>query len=395
MAGIHRFYRESATLSPFGQVEEAIARYTSAHPSQKLFRMGIGELSQPICPAAVNAMKQAAIELSKAETFRGYQPECGAGFLRRAIASHYQARSIPLSSNEVFVTSGATEGLSGLSDLFAADCRVQIVEPTYPAYALLNRLQGREIFRMACLPDGRLPLPDRSCRADLIFLCSPNNPTGAAADHTTLKAWVDYANEQEAVILFDAAYEAFVTDPTLPRSILEIEGARSCAIEIGSLSKTASFTGVRLGYVLIPHQLKRDGIALADRFREHCAIRTNGVSYIVQRGGEAVFTPDGQAQIRRALDIYRRNASLWKQTLSSLSLPYGGGTHLPFLFFRCPNGMSGWELFDRLLSEKQVVGMPGEVFGPFGKGCFRLSALSSPADTAEAAQRFFEAINKL
>jgi len=350
--------------------------------------MGIGDVSQPLCPAVIAAMHAAVEDQASQETFRGYLPECGAPFLREAIAKHYESRGFALTPEEVFVSSGASDELGHILDLFDPASPALIPEPAYPAYADASVLAGRRIVFLPTSPEeGFLPSPDRAAEGDLLYLCSPNNPTGAVLDRARLKAWVDWANARGAVILFDAAYEAFIEDENLPHSIFEIEGARTCAIEICSLSKTAGFTGTRLGYTVIPRELRRGDMDLNAMWVRNRTTKSNGVSYILQRGGEAVFTPEGQAQVHETLRIYKDNAAVMASSLDRLGIRYTGGKNAPYLWLACPRGYSSWEFFDLLLHQIQVVGTPGEGFGASGEGWFRFSAFGSPADTREAMAR--------
>ena len=350
--------------------------------------MGIGDVSQPLCPAVIEALHAAVEDQSRPETFQGYQPECGAPFLRETIAAHYASRGITLDTDEVFVSSGASDELGDILDLFDRDCAALVIEPAYPAYVGANIMAGRRIVHLASgVENGFLPAPDPSLDADLIYLCSPNNPTGAVFSRMQLQAWVDFANARGAVILFDAAYEAFIEDEILPHSIYELPGARTCAIEICSLSKTAGFTGTRLGYTVIPKDLERRGMNLNAMWVSNRTTKTNGVSYLLQKGGAAVFTPEGQRQIHETINIYKNNAKVLTEALDELGIWYTGGKNAPYIWMKCPNGMGSWEFFDLLLHEIQVVGTPGEGFGACGEGFFRFSTFGSPADTVEAANR--------
>ena len=354
-------------------------------------------MSLPLCPAVIEALHAAADDQSKKETFRGYMPECGAPFLRRAIRDHYAARGIALGEDEVFVSSGASDELGDILDLFDRSCAALVIEPAYPAYVDANIMAGRTILRLSANEEnGFLPAPpkDGNCAADLVYLCSPNNPTGAVFSKSQLKEWVDWANERGAVILFDAAYEAFITDPALPHSIFEIEGARTCSVEICSLSKTAGFTGTRLGYTVIPKALERGGMNLNAMWVRNRTTKTNGVSYILQRGGSAVFTEEGQRQIHENIRFYKENAAILMRALDSLGIWYCGGKNAPYIWMKCPDGMGSWEFFDLLLTKIQVVGTPGEGFGSCGEGFFRFSTFGSREDTLEAARRIVELLKK-
>ena len=384
-------YAELKDSYLFARIAEKTAKYCEDHPGAHLLRMGIGDVSQPLCPAVIAALHEAVEDQAHKERFHGYLPECGAPFLRQAIAAYYGKRGVTIAADEVFVSSGASDELGHILDLFDPGAAALIPEPAYPAYVDANAMSGRRILH---LPTGRaqgfLPEPEAVPGAELIYLCSPNNPTGAVLDRERLTAWVDIANRTGAVILFDAAYEAFIADDGLPHSIFEIEGARTCAIEICSLSKTAGFTGTRLGYTIIPKELERQGMHLNAMWVRNRTTKSNGVSYILQKGGAAVFTDEGQRQIRETLRIYKENARVMGQALSRLGIWYTGGKNAPYIWMACPKGYGSWEFFDLLLREIQVVGTPGEGFGKCGEGYFRFSAFGDPADTAEAMRRMEE-----
>ena len=374
----------------FFHIARKTGAYLEEHPDQHLYRMGIGDVSLPLADAVIAALHKGVEDQSVPERFHGYMPECGAPFLREAIARHYQKRGVSLSTDEVFVSSGASDELGDLLDLFDRKNRALIMEPAYPAYVDANVMAGREIVHLPSGPENHfLPLPQEGLDADLIYLCSPNNPTGAAYDREGLARWVDFANARGAVILFDAAYEAFIEED-LPHSIFEIPGAATCAIEICSLSKTAGFTGTRLGYTVIPKALERCGLNLNAMWVRNRTTKTNGVSYILQRGGEAVFTEEGQRQIQANIRIYKENARVLMAALDEAHIRYWGGKNAPYIWMECPNGMGSWEFFDWLLREIQVVGTPGEGFGACGEGFFRFSTFGSPADTREAAKRLVQ-----
>ena len=383
-------YAELKESYLFAGIAKKTKAYLAEHPEQRLLRLGIGDVSQPLCPAVIAALHAAVEEQARAETFQGYQPECGAPFLRETIAAHYAARGIKITPEEVFVSSGASDELGDILDLFTRDNAAMVIEPAYPAYLDASVIAGREIIHISSSAEnGFLPEPPAHDKAGLIYLCSPNNPTGAVFGRDRLQEWVDYANKTGAVILFDAAYEAYIEDPALPHSIFELEGARTCAVEICSLSKTAGFTGTRLGYTLIPKELIRQEMSLNAMWVRNRTTKTNGVSYILQRGGAAVFTPEGQRQIKEQIAVYKRNAVTLTQALDACGIWYTGGKNAPYIWLKCPKGMGSWEFFDFLLHEIQVVGTPGEGFGKCGEGFFRFSTFGSPADTAEAAKRLF------
>lgn len=385
------FYGDLKESYLFYNIAKKTGKYLEEHPDTHLYRMGIGDVSLPLCDAVIKALHEAADDQSVPEKFNGYMPECGAGFLRTSIAEHYRTRGVQLADDEVFVSSGASDELGDILDLFDRENSSLIIEPAYPAYVDANVMGGRKIVHLASGRDnGFLPTPDGSTKADLIYICSPNNPTGAVFSREQLKAWVDHANKNGSVILFDAAYEAFIEDESLPRSIFEIEGARTCAIEICSLSKTAGFTGTRLGYTVIPHDLERSGMNFNKMWVRNRTTKTNGVSYVIQRAGAAVFTPEGQQQIKQNIAVYKKNAKVLMKVFDQLGIWYTGGKNAPYIWLECPNGMGSWEFFDFLLNEAQIVGTPGEGFGKCGEGYFRFSTFGSPADTEEAAARLLK-----
>ncbi len=372
----------------FFHIARKTKAYLDAHPGTHLYRLGIGDVSLPLCKAVIKALHEAVDDQALKETFHGYVSELGLPELRSAVAQHYRKRGIVLSDDEVFVSSGASDELGDILDLFDRSSGALVIEPAYPAYVDANVIAGREIVHLASgRENGFLPSPSPDTKADIIYICSPNNPTGAVFSKKQLKEWVDYANANSSVILFDAAYEAFIEDPDLPRSIFEIEGARKCAIEICSLSKTAGFTGTRLGYTVIPKDLIRKGMCFNDMWVRNRTTKTNGVSYIIQKGGAAVFTEEGQRQIRENIEFYKENARILTDALDRIGIWYCGGKNAPYIWLLCPNGMGSWEFFDLLLQKIQVVGTPGEGFGACGEGYFRFSTFGSREDTARAAER--------
>ena len=378
-------YAELKDSYLFYNIAQKTKAYVDAHPGTHLYRMGIGDVSLPLCGAVIRELYGAVDDQAKQESFHGYMPECGDPELRRTIAEYYGRRGISLEPEEVFVSSGASDELGDILDLFDVSNSSLVIEPAYPAYVDANVMTGRKVVH---LPSGKengfLPAPDEGMEADLLYICSPNNPTGAVFSKAQLKEWVDFANRRGAVILFDAAYEAFIEDPELPHSIFEIEGARTCAIEICSLSKTAGFTGTRLGYTVIPKELEREGMNLNDMWVRNRTTRTNGVSYILQKAGVAVFTEEGQKQIHTNIQIYKNNA---KVLMEALGIWYCGGKNAPYIWLRCPEPFTSWEFFDHLLNEAQIVGTPGEGFGACGEGYFRFSTFGDPEDTRIAAER--------
>lgn len=375
----------------FYNIAQKVKAYQAANPDAHILRLGIGDVSLPLCDAVIKGLHKAADDQANASTFNGYMPECGAPFLRKAIADYYRGRGVKLGDDEVFVSSGASDELGDILDIFDRSNRSLIIEPAYPAYVDANIMAGREIVHLPSSRDnGFLPLPDEDTSAELIYLCSPNNPTGAVFSKEQLKVWVDWANEHGSVILFDAAYEAFIEEEGMPHSIFEIEGARTCAIEICSLSKTAGFTGTRLGYTVIPKDLVRNGMNFNDMWVRNRTTKTNGVSYIIQRAACEVFTHEGQQQIHENINVYKNNARTLMKALDKLGIWYTGGKNAPYIWMECPNGMGSWEFFDKLLNEAQIVGTPGEGFGKCGEGYLRFSTFGSPEDTEKAAEKLLE-----
>ena len=379
----------------FAGISQKLSEYLEAHPGTHLYRMGIGDVSLPLCAEVIKALHEAVNDQASKENFHGYMPECGAPFLREKIALFYAGRGVRLSSDEVFISSGASDELGDILDLFDKSSSALVIEPAYPAYVDASVIAGRRIVRLASgKENGFLPAPDDGIEADILYICSPNNPTGAVFNREQLQAWVDYANRHGSVILFDAAYEAFIEEEGIPHSIFELEGARTCAIEICSLSKTAGFTGTRLGYTVIPKELERCGMNFNSMWVRNRTTKTNGVSYIIQKGGAAVFTPQGQRQIRENIQVYKKNAKILMEALDSIGIWYTGGKNAPYIWLKCPDGMGSWEFFDLLLNSIQVVGTPGEGFGVCGEGYFRFSTFGSPEDTKEAARRLLRLLGQ-
>lgn len=372
----------------FSEIARRVSNFSKIHPETEIIRMGIGDVTLPLCSSVVEAMKQAAEDMGKADSFHGYGPEQGYDFLRERIQAYYAENDVALELSEIFVSDGAKSDLGNILDLFDKENTVLIPDPVYPVYVDTNLMDGRKIiFADANENNGFLPLPDDSVLADIIYICSPNNPTGAVYNREQLKLWVEYALRNHAVILFDAAYESFIVDKDLPRSIFEIDGAKKCAIEFCSLSKTAGFTGTRCGYTVVPQTLEFDGIQLNHMWLRRQTTKFNGVSYIVQRGAEAVFTKDGREQIKENITYYRKNAKIITSALDKLGIWYTGGKNSPYIWLRCPNGMDSWTFFDMLLSEIGVVGTPGAGFGKNGEKFFRLTAFSTNENTAKAMEK--------
>lgn len=372
----------------FSTIGKKVADFQKTNPALPIIKLGIGDVTRPLCPAVVNAMKKACDEMGKAESFRGYGPEQGYGFLKEAILNYYKEKGVSLELDEIFVSDGAKSDVGNILDLFDKDNTVLVPDPVYPVYVDTNIMDGRNIVYMnANEENGFLPMPDEAVKAGLIYLCSPNNPTGAVYTKEQLKAWVNYAIENHAVILFDAAYEAFVQDSSLPRSIFEIEGAKKCAIEFCSFSKTAGFTGTRCGYTVVPLELESDGLSLNKMWLRRQTTKFNGVNYIVQRGAEAVFSPEGRKQIQENIDGYMENAKVIVATMKKLGIFYTGGENSPYIWLKCPEGMKSWDFFDYLLTKLSINGTPGAGFGENGEGFFRLTAFGDPEQTKEAMRR--------
>lgn len=388
-------YKELQSSYLFYNISLKTKAYCEAHPGTKLLRLGVGDVTLPLCSEVIKALHEAVEDQAHKERFHGYMPECGADFYKKVLKEYYEKRNVLLAEEEIFASSGASDELGDILDLFSADNTVLVMEPAYPAYVDANVIAGHRIIHYPSdASDGFTPLPKEGLSADVIYICSPNNPTGAVFTKEKLKKWVDFANETGAVILFDAAYEAYIKDESLPHSIYEVEGSRSCAIEISSLSKTAGFTGTRCGYTVIPKALVRQGMCFNDMWVRNRTTKTNGVSYILQRGAAAVFTPEGQRQIHENIGVYKKNAAVLMEALDRCGIRYFGGKNAPYVWMQCPNGMGGWELFDFLLEKAQIVGTPGEGFGACGTGYFRLSSFGSPEDTAEAAWRIVALFGK-
>lgn len=369
----------------FSTIAKKVKEFTENNPDKKIIRLGIGDVTLPLCKSVIDAMHKAVDEMSVQETFRGYGPEQGYKFVSSAVQSYYAKRGVSLELDEIFISDGAKSDLGNILDLFSKDNTVLVPDPVYPVYVDTNIMAGRKvIFADANGENEFLPLPDNSVKADLIYICSPNNPTGAVYNKEQLKKWVDYAISNNAVILFDAAYESFISDENLPRSIYEIEGAKKCAVEFCSLSKTAGFTGTRCGYTIVPTEL---GV-LNKMWLRRQTTKFNGVPYIIQRGAEAVFTEQGQKEIKENIAYYKENAKVISETLTRLGIWHVGGKHSPYIWLKCPNNMSSWDFFDYLLENAQVVGTPGAGFGKNGEGYFRLTSFGSKENTIEAMDRF-------
>lgn len=373
----------------FVTISQKVDEYGKAHPQNQIIKMGIGDVTQPLAPAVIEAMHRAADEMSCKETFRGYSPDSdGYPFLREAIAGYYKGFGVDLDASEVFVGDGAKSDVGNIVDLFDVDNTVLVPDPVYPVYVDTNLISGREILYLDANEDnGFLPLPEKDVHADIIYLCSPNNPTGAVYDREQLQAWVDYALENRAVLLFDAAYESFITGEGLPHSIFEIPGAERCAIEFCSFSKTAGFTGMRCGYTVLRKELQFEGVQVSKLWERRQGCKFNGVSYITQRAAEAVFSPQGRRQVMETIAYYQNNARVMAKALEEMGIWFTGGANSPYLWMKCPDGMDSWEYFDYLLNEAEIVGTPGAGFGKNGEGYFRLTAFGDAQKTVEAMER--------
>ena len=392
---LNRHFQDIEESYLFAEVADRTNKYIAAHPDKKIIKLGIGDVTLPLAPAVIEAMHGAVDDMKDSATFMGYGPYEGYGFLRDSIKDYYSSFGVKVEADEIFVSDGAKSDLGNILDLFSKDNTVLITDPVYPVYVDTNLMAGRKVvFADANEGNGFLPLPDYSVNADIIYICSPNNPTGAAYSKAQLKKWVDYAKSKGAVILYDAAYECFIEDDNLARSIFSIEGAKSCAIEFCSFSKIAGFTGTRCGYTVVPKAIERDGLNANKMWYRRQATKFNGTSYIVQRGAAAVFTEEGMAQIRKNLEIYKGNAKLIADCMDRLGIWYTGGKNSPYIWLKCPNGMGSWEFFDYLLNNAQVVGTPGVGFGENGEGFFRLTAFGSTEATKEAILRIEELLSK-
>ncbi len=386
---INTNYQNIADSYLFSTIAKKVNEFATNNPDKKIIKLGIGDVTLPLCKVVVNALKKASEEMGVKETFHGYGPEQGYDFLKSKVQAYYASHNVSLENDEIFISDGAKSDLGNILDLFAVDNTVLVPDPVYPVYVDTNTMAGRKIIYIdANAENNFLPLPDKSVKADIIYLCSPNNPTGAVYNKEQLKAWVDYANENKSVILFDSAYECFITDENLPRSIYEIEGAKTCAIEFCSLSKMAGFTGTRCGYTVVPKAIE-NGL-LNKMWLRRQTTKFNGVPYIIQRGAEAVFTEDGQKEIQENLNYYKENAKLISDVLTKHNIWHIGGQHSPYIWLKCPNNMTSWEFFDYLLTNVQIVGTPGSGFGRNGEGYFRLTSFGSRENTLEAVKRLDE-----
>lgn len=400
MTTINKNYLKLPGSYLFSNIAKKVAAYQEAHPQDQIVRLGIGDVTQPLAPAVIDALHKAVDEMAHGETFHGYAPDLGYEFLRTAIAKNdYADRGCSISADEIFVSDGAKSDSGNIQEIFGVDNKVAVCDPVYPVYVDTNVMAGRTgeynrdrenfdgVIYMPCLEEnGFLPeLPKET--PDLIYLCFPNNPSGAAITKDRLQEWVDYANKTGAVIIYDAAYEAYITEEGIPHSIYECDGARTCAIEIRSFSKNAGFTGVRLGFTVVPKDLVREGVRLHDLWARRHGTKFNGAPYIVQKAGEAVYSPEGKAQLKEQVAYYMRNARYIYNGLKDAGYSVSGGVNAPYIWLKTPRGMTSWEFFDHLLEKAHVVGTPGSGFGAAGEGYFRLTAFGSYENTQEAIRR--------
>ncbi len=384
----------------FSEIAHRVAAYQEKNPDKKIIRLGIGDVTRPIGSSVIKALHEGVDAQGNAATFKGYGPEQGYDFLRNAVVNYYAENGVSIDAGEVFISDGAKSDTGNITDLFAQDNVILIPDPVYPVYVDTNIMNGRNITYISANAENNfLPMPDPAQHADIIYICSPNNPTGAAYNKEQLKVWVDYALANDAIILYDSAYECFITDKTLPRSIFAIEGAKKCAIEFCSLSKTAGFTGTRCGYTIVPKDLKfaaSNGteMSLNAMWNRRQTTKFNGVSYIVQKGAAEVFSKEGMAQCRANIAYYQENARIIADCMEKNDIRYFGGINSPYVWFECPMGMESWEFFDYMLNNIQVVGTPGAGFGDNGKYFFRLTAFGTKENTIEAMERFDKMLQK-
>ena len=388
----------------FSTIAKKVSAYKNANPDRIVISLGIGDVTQPLSPAIIKSLHDAVDDMAAKETFKGYAPDLGYDFLRRAIAEQdYKSRGCDIAEDEIFVSDGAKSDSGNIQEIFDESCTVAVCDPVYPVYVDSNVMAGRtgtydsdseqwsDVIYMPCTADNDFvpAFPDKT--PDIIYICSPNNPTGTAMKKTDLQKWVDYANEHGSVIIFDAAYEAYISEEGVPHSVYECSGARTCAIEIRSFSKNAGFTGVRLGYTVVPKDLKdADGTGLHGLWARRHGTKFNGAPYIQQRAGAAVYTPEGQREIRALVSYYMENAKTVKEALKEQGYTVYGGVNAPYIWLKTPEGMKSWDFFDMLLEKANVVGTPGSGFGPSGEGYFRLTAFGSHENTAEAVRRIKE-----
>ena len=394
MPKLNEHYQDLKESYLFAEIAHRVAAYEAEHPDSKIIRLGIGDVTLPLGDLTIKGLHEGVDAMASAETFKGYGPEQGYGFLRDAISAYYARNGVSVDAADIFISDGAKSDTGNISELFDNDNVILIPDPVYPVYVDSNIMNGKNVTYLSGNAENNfLPMPDPSVHADLIYLCSPNNPTGAVYNKEQLKEWVDYALANNAVILFDSAYEAFISDPELPRSIYAIEGAKKCAIEFCSLSKTAGFTGTRCGYTVGPRELvftasNGQEMSLHAMWNRRQSTKFNGTSYIIQKGAAAVFTEEGMAQCRENIAYYQENARIIADTLKRRNIRFFGGVHSPYIWFECPDGMESWEFFDYLLNNAQVVGTPGAGFGENGKNYFRLTSFNNHENTIAAMKRF-------
>lgn len=388
MAKVNKNYLELEESYLFSNIHKKVEKYKKENPDKKVISLGIGDVVLPLSKPVVDGLMEGAKDMGSKETFRGYGPEQGYAFLREKIRDYYKEFNVDLHIDEIFISDGAKSDIGNILDIFAKDNVVLIPDPVYPVYVDTNIMDGRKIIFTDCNDKNKfLSEPDFNIKADIIYLCSPNNPTGAAYDKEGLMKWVQYAKEIGAVILYDAAYESFITEDNIPHSIYEIDGAKECAIEICSFSKTAGFTGVRCGYTVVPMELKVEDVQLNKLWLRRQSTKFNGVPYITQKGAEAVFTPEGRKATKKVIDYYMENTKIVGEALKKVGIEFTGGVNSPYIWLKCPNGMSSWDFFDYLLEEVNVVGTPGVGFGKNGEGYFRLSCFGERESVKEAADR--------
>lgn len=384
----------------FSTIAKKVNAYTQAHPDKKIIRLGIGDVTQPLAPAIIEALHKAVDEMGHAETFHGYAPELGYDFLRTAIVKNdYQARGCDIEAAEIFVSDGAKSDSADIQELFAQDVKIAVCDPVYPVYVDSNVMAGRtgtydpdtqkwsNVIYMPCTSENDFVPEFPQETPDIIYLCLPNNPTGTTITKDQLQAWVDYANKEGALIIYDGAYEAYITEDNVAHSIYECRGAKTCAIELKSFSKNAGFTGVRLGYTVVPKDLKCGGVSLHDMWARRHGTKFNGAPYIVQRAGEAVYSEAGMAQLKEQVAYYMKNAAAIKNGLKEAGYTVFGGVNAPYIWLKTPQNMNSWEFFDYLLENANVVGTPGSGFGPSGEGYFRLTAFGTYENTVAALER--------
>lgn len=380
----------------FSLIAKKVKEYKTNNPLKKVISLGIGDVTLPISKVVTNELCNAANDMSNANTFKGYGPEQGYDFMRNAIKEYYLTHNVTLDLDSIFISDGAKSDLGNILDILSTDNNVIIPSPVYPVYVDTNMMDNRKItFVKGCKENGFLPKPSDDLEGDIIYLCSPNNPTGAVYTKSALKEWIDFANKNDALIIYDAAYEAFIGDSDIPKSIYEIPGSKTCAIEICSLSKTAGFTGLRLGYTIVPLELIKENVSLNKLWLRRQTTKFNGVSYVIQRAAKMAFTEEGLIEVKKGINYYKRNAKLMMECLDSIGVFYTGGTNSPYVWLEIPNGMKSWDFFDYLLNEYSLVGTPGVGFGDNGEGYFRLTAFNSYENTLEAIERLKSALLKL